>query len=60
MLAGHVKCNWEETLKSAHNQAEFKGYSMDSLLRKGVYPLSSGTWFMAQPSYESKPLNMFH
>eukprot|EP00975_Prorocentrum_lima_P026588 5591262-Prorocentrum_lima.AAC.1 len=34
MLAGHVKCNWEETLKNAHNQAEFKGYSMDSLLCK--------------------------
>eukprot|EP00975_Prorocentrum_lima_P004501 975498-Prorocentrum_lima.AAC.1 len=60
MLAGHVSCNWEHTLKNAHNREEFRGYSMGSLLLKGVYPLTSGRWFMAQPSYESRPLNMFH
>eukprot|EP00975_Prorocentrum_lima_P028332 5955174-Prorocentrum_lima.AAC.1 len=24
LLAGHVKCSWEETLKNSYNQREFK------------------------------------
>eukprot|EP00975_Prorocentrum_lima_P052483 11001151-Prorocentrum_lima.AAC.1 len=41
MSYGHGSCNWEHTLKNAHNQEEFKGYSMESLLRKGVYPIQN-------------------
>eukprot|EP00975_Prorocentrum_lima_P070769 12934008-Prorocentrum_lima.AAC.1 len=43
MLLGHVGCSWEHTLKNVHNQQTFKGYSWDSLNRKGVYPLNSNS-----------------
>eukprot|EP00975_Prorocentrum_lima_P053767 11281622-Prorocentrum_lima.AAC.1 len=59
MPAGHVKCNWEETLKNAYNQQEFKGCSMDFLSRKGIYRLNSNSWWLAQPAYESQPTNVF-
>eukprot|EP00975_Prorocentrum_lima_P039409 8281712-Prorocentrum_lima.AAC.1 len=59
VIAGHVKCNWEQIFMSAHNREEFEDCFMDSLERKGVYPLNSCDWYMAQPLQESAPLNLF-
>eukprot|EP00975_Prorocentrum_lima_P052232 10941201-Prorocentrum_lima.AAC.1 len=59
LLTGHVRCDWKETLQNLSNRVHFKEYSIESLSNKGVYPLNSNSWWLAQPKRESQPSNVF-
>eukprot|EP00975_Prorocentrum_lima_P013965 2968696-Prorocentrum_lima.AAC.1 len=57
LLYGHLKCNWGCTLLNAQNKCNFGKYDVDSLSRKGVYPLNSNSWWLAQPAECTVPTN---
>eukprot|EP00975_Prorocentrum_lima_P004405 954650-Prorocentrum_lima.AAC.1 len=58
LLMGHTRCDWNETLKNLSNQVHFKDHPRYSLFNKGVYPLSSNNWWLAQSARESQPANV--
>eukprot|EP00975_Prorocentrum_lima_P001384 298607-Prorocentrum_lima.AAC.1 len=58
-LCGHLKCDWQHTLMNAQNRSNFKSHTMDSLSGKGIYPLKSNDWWLAQPVGFSAPTGVF-